>query len=60
MLDSWRTVTWQTARDILLFFGGMGFAANELLQSAPADPAVLFFCGAMMGLPAFLKRDEGR
>lgn len=51
-------IRWQLIRDVALFCGGMGFAANELLQAATADPAVLFFCGAMMGLPAFLRRDE--
>jgi hypothetical protein len=50
-------LTWNRVRDVLLVLGGLGYAGHEILQSAPADPAVLFFCGAMMGLPAFLKRD---
>lgn len=49
---------WKVARDILLFFGGMIGVANEAFFQATTDPTLLILFGAMMGLPAFLRRDD--
>ncbi len=49
---------WKVARDILLFFGGMVGVANEAFFQATTDPTLLILFGAMMGLPAFLRKDE--
>lgn len=49
---------WKVVRDILLFFGGMIGVANEAFFQATTDPTLLILFGAMMGLPAFLRKDE--
>jgi hypothetical protein len=51
---------WKIARDILLFFGGMVGVANEAFFQATTDPTLLILFGAMMGLPAFLRKDEDK
>ena len=43
---------------MLLFFGGMIGVANEAFFQQTTDPSLLILYGAMMGLPAFLQRDE--
>ncbi len=49
---------WKIARDVLLFFGGMIGVANEAFFQATTDPTLLILFGAMMGLPAFLRKDD--
>lgn len=51
---------WKIARDILLFFGGMIGVANEAFFQATTDPTLLILFGAMMGLPAFLRKDDDK
>ena len=51
---------WKVVRDILLFFGGMIGVANEAFFQATTDPTLLILFGALMGLPAFLRKDEGK
>ena len=51
---------WPLARDVILFFGGLGGVAHETLISHVERPTLLLLFAAMMGLPAFLGRDEKR
>jgi hypothetical protein len=52
-------VPWPTIRDLILFFGGLGGVFNEaVLRTGAERPTLLFLFGAMMGLPAFLRKDE--
>ena len=47
-------------RDGLLFGGGMVGFLYELTVTTTERPTILVLCGAMMGLPAFLRSDERR
>jgi hypothetical protein len=53
---------WPLIRDVILFFGGLaGVAALVVFWlgfGVPISEALLLFFGSMMGLPAFLRRDE--
>jgi hypothetical protein len=51
---------WPFVRDVLLFFAGLGGVAHELLLTNSERPTLLLLFGAMMGLPLFLRADEGR
>lgn len=42
---------------MLFAIGAIGFA-HELLSDGPERPTILFLCGALMGLPAFIRKDE--
>jgi hypothetical protein len=53
-----RDILWPLIRDILLFFGGLGLAVNEVLHSGVERPVVLGFLAAMMGLPIALRADR--
>lgn len=46
---------WQTQRDIILFFGGIGGVVHETLLATAERPTLLILFAAMMGLPAFLQ-----
>lgn len=48
---------WPQIRDVILFFAGLAGAAHETIVMEIDRPALLFLCGAAMGLPAFLKRN---
>lgn len=45
-------------RDRMMFLIGAGGFIHELLTSGAERPTLLLLCGALMGLPAFLRRDE--
>lgn len=51
---------WPLLRDVLLFFGGMAGVVHETAFASAAEPALLVLFGAMLGLPAFLRRDEAK
>lgn len=50
------TARW--TRDRILFATGLVGVAYETLVAKVDRPALLVLFGAMLGLPAFLKRDE--
>ena len=50
---------WPAIRDILLFTGGLAGVFHEtVLVAGPERPTLLILFAAMMGLPAFLLKDE--
>ncbi len=49
---------WQNGRDIILFLAGLSGVVHETLVSTVDRPTLLILFAAMMGLPAFLKKDE--
>lgn len=51
---------WHKFRDIALFLGGLAGVFHETVLAAGERPTLLIMFGAMMGLPAFLQRDERR
>jgi hypothetical protein len=51
-------VTWKTVRDGVIFFVGIAGVAHETLASGDADPTLLLLFASMIGLPAFLHKDE--
>ena len=50
--------TWPQIRDVILFVAGLLGAMHETLVSHIERPTLLLLFAAMMGLPAFLQRDE--
>lgn len=57
--DEWR-LRWLAARDIVLFVAGLAGVFNEAVVQSEADPQLLLLYGAMLGLPALLRSDEGK
>ncbi len=51
---------WPTIRNVILFFGGMAGVANESIRYGAERPTLLLLYAAMLGLPAFLRADEGK
>lgn len=54
-------MVWPRVRDIILFFGGFAGVITltvAWLTGVPISEALLLFFGSMMGLPAFLRKDE--
>lgn len=52
---------WKQLRDILIFVGGMAFAAHEVfLREQSERPTILLLAATMMGLPLVLRADERR
>jgi hypothetical protein len=51
-------VNWKAARDTILFVSGLAGVAYETLSGKPPNPTLLLLFAAMMGLPAFLRKDE--
>jgi hypothetical protein len=49
---------WQTIRDMILFFAGLGGVFHETAIAQAERPTLLLLFAAMMGLPAFLRADE--
>jgi hypothetical protein len=49
---------WQVTRDKLLFWVGLGGFVFELASRQAERPTVLLILAGMMGLPAFIQRDE--
>jgi hypothetical protein len=53
--------SWKQIRDVLIFVGGMAFAAHEVfLRSEAERPTILILAATMMGLPLVLRADEKR
>lgn len=52
--------SWTTIRDILLFFAGLAGIVHETAIAATAEPTLVVLFAAMCGLPAFLRKDEGK
>lgn len=52
----WTKIT----RDLVLFVGGLGFMAHEVLVQPVERPYVITACLGMMGLPVFLRWDSRR
>lgn len=52
--------SWQNLRDAALFIIGAIGVAHEELSSRPERPTLLLLYASMMGLPAFLRKDENR
>lgn len=48
------------SRDSLLFIGGMAGITNETLSRHAERPTLIVLFGAMIGLPVFLRSDEGK
>lgn len=45
-------------RDSILFFGGLLGVAHETVIAETERPGLLFLFAGMLGLPAFLNKDE--
>lgn len=54
---TWRAPTWPGLRDGILFFAGLAGVAFETLLRRPPDYGLLPLFAAMVGLPAFIKKD---
>lgn len=50
----------RVGRDTVLFVLGAAGFVHELLTAGVERPTLLLLCGAMMGLPVFLRADERR
>lgn len=46
------------ARDVVLGLAGLAGIAHETLSSGRPDASLLLLFGGMVGLPAFLRRDD--
>jgi hypothetical protein len=55
-----RLVTWPGVRNALLFLGGLSIAVHETIVGGAERPSLLILAAAMMGLPAFLRKDESK
>lgn len=57
-----RTSAWwsKITRDLVLFVGGLGFMAHEVLVQPIERPYIITACLGMMGLPVFLRWDSKR
>lgn len=49
---------WQNSRDIILFIAGLAGVCHETLIAVAERPTLLILFAAMMGLPAFLHKDD--
>lgn len=47
-------------RDGTLFVAGLAGVAHQTLVAVEPNPTLLLLFAAMLGLPAFMRRDEGR
>lgn len=55
-----RRILPKLTRDLALFLLGLGGAINQLFIVEKADPAILAFCGLLLGVPAIVRLDEKR
>jgi len=55
---TWRAPTWPNLRDGILFFAGLAGLAFETVWRRPPDYGLLPVFAAMVGLPAFIKKDS--
>lgn len=55
---TWRAPTWPNLRDGILFFSGLAGVAFETILRRPPDYGLLPLFAAMVGLPAFIKKDS--
>lgn len=53
-----RRPTWSGVRDGILFFSGLAGVAFETIVRRPPDYGLLPVFTGMIGLPAFLRKDE--
>ena len=53
-----RSFWWPPSRDLVLFLVGLAGVAHETLIAPTADPTLLVIFAGMLGLPAFLRKDE--
>jgi hypothetical protein len=51
-------MNFKPSRDLTLFIVGLGGIIHETVVAPSSDPQLLVLFGAMIGLPAFLARDE--
>lgn len=51
---------WTHQRDFLLFLGGFLGVIHETVLATAERPTLLLLFAAMMGLPAFLRQDDGK
>lgn len=51
-------VPFTTIRTVVLFIAGLAGIAHQTLVAAHESPTLLVLFGAMIGLPAFLNKDE--
>lgn len=51
---------WALLRDVMLFFGGLAGVVHETAITPTAEPTLVVLFAAMMGLPAFLRKDEAK
>jgi hypothetical protein len=49
---------WPIIRDAVLFVGGLAGVAHETVIATAESPTLLILFASMMGLPAFLQKDE--
>jgi hypothetical protein len=50
--------SWRELRDGILFFAGLLGVAHQTLYAKQPNVELLVVFGSMMGLPAFLRKDE--
>lgn len=48
---------WKDARDAILFLAGLLGIVHQTVLAHPPEPTLLLVFAAMMGLPAFLKKE---
>ena len=49
---------WKVSRDLVIFMVGLLGIVWETTVSSEADPQLIILFSAMIGLPAFLARDD--
>lgn len=52
-------VKWKIIRDTAMFVTGLLGFAHEILLRGPERPTLLLACLALMGVPFFIRKDEG-
>lgn len=53
-------ITMRVIRDGLMFLMGAGGFVHEVLTTGAERPQILLACLALMGVPVFLRKDEGK
>lgn len=55
--ETFRRISWDQIRDVILFFAGLAGIAYETIVEHVDRPQLLLLFAAMVGLPAFLRRN---
>lgn len=55
-----RRLRLRLTRDTVIFLTGLGGIVHETVISYSERPTLILLFGSMIGLPAFLRRDESR